>query len=94
VNSSAVAGFMHLLAQGCHKWAYGHHGPTPSIEREASRRGIHAAYGGVIRPLAKVLWVTASRDCRDSPASARASRIVSVCFSTSLPGCCTLALSP
>ena len=38
----------HPLAQGGHRWTDGLHRPTPSREREALRRGIYAAHGGVI----------------------------------------------
>ena len=46
---AAVAGFMHLLAHGCHRWATGIMDRLSfHREKEASRCGIHAAYGGVI----------------------------------------------
>ena len=70
-------------------------GHDPSIDRviplsqaaEAHRLvAQNETLGKIIRPLAKVVWVSSNPNCRDSPSSSIVDRIASVCFYTSLPG--------
>ena len=80
-----VSGAIGMLMAGVWWWMQSAARPQ-SLQRADHGRLGQAPSRSHIRPLAKVIWVSANPSYRDSLSSSSADRIVSVCSYTSRPG--------